>query len=200
MINCRFDNCGSISLDSNSEHFSVIDLCQFNGASEKGTILIYGEGGVAIFSSEFNNWPGRKLGMLEKDDGFTNEAMITLEKSYWAKHSVEDCLFQSIHAEEQFIISGQCSDKTKAAFANVKNCKFVGCFTERSEFVPRQCGYTAGIISYRTKMTPALSITDCTGLENRRGETSSQVNIVPRTRGKSPESIVGPTESIGLPD
>lgn len=204
MINCRFDDCGSITLRSLSKHASIITLCQFNGAAKNGTILIYGsnEGGLLVYDSEFNNWPGRKLGMLEKDDGFTNEAMITLERSWSTDHSVMDCVFQSIHAEDQYIISGQCYDKTKSTFAAVENCKFIGCSSNKSEFVPRQCGYTAelfrGIIVYRTKMTPAISISGCTGLEHRRGETASQVNIVPRTCGPSPESIVGPTEPVGL--
>jgi hypothetical protein len=200
IINCRFDDCGTMSLlKCGISPLSIIELCQFNGGAKEGTLLIYSNDGVLIADSEFNNWRGRKLNSVEAKDGFTNKAMITLKHDEHFHSGIVDCVFQAVHAEEQFIISGKANEKTKSTFISVDRCKFVGCYTKKSELIARQCGYNAGVVANRTKMTPAISISDCTGLENRNGETSSQVKIVPRTCGSTPGTDVGPTEAVGLP-
>lgn len=158
---CVFEECTEVFGGTEK---SKAEDCEFINCN--GTLIDCGYSycGLSILRCEFVN-------CTLADE----ESLIVLSRgkeSDSPKNIVSGCVFDGISVDEGFIIEAKISGKPCGEVASVSDCKFSHCTTNReSEKLIRQYSYYWGFRNRQVDFL-AISISNCSGLDNVNTEGS----------------------------
>jgi len=163
---CLFRNCTE-SITAKPD--TTISNCKFLGC--KGTVIngLYAwNGGVIVEFCEF-------LNHINTSDSFRDASIILnrSKKSSSKSNDVKNCVFDGCVLGANYLVASNCHEKPYNKVVYVENCEFRNCKTKRKDKrVIRENDSYYGFLDTVNEFK-AISVYDCTGLDNVNLEGSS---------------------------